>query len=141
MRVPTDEAAVPKLHNGAKCHRHADTTGGRTSQCQVYPRAFCRAVCEGIAAQKRLYVLGLKAEPIMSLEEMIDALPEELKHDGGCPSKALHDDDAGYELSDGTVAFDDQSGAPLKPDLMKIARREEIAYFKSMGVYDKVSLE
>ena len=71
----------------------------------------------------------------------MSALPEELKGDDVCPSKELHEDEAGYVLSDGTVAFDDQSGAPLKPSLMKKARREEIAYFKSMGVYDKVPMD
>ena len=134
MRVPTDEAARPKLQK----HRHADLTGGKTSQCQVYPRAFCQAVCEGIAAQKRLHSLGLRAEPLMNIEEMMDALPEELKNGTGCPSKDLHDDDGGYTLEDGTVAFDDQSGAPLKPELMRQARRDEIDYFKKMNVYQKV---
>ena len=38
------------------------------------------------------------------------------------------------------MAFDDQSGAPLKPELMRQARRDEISYFKSMKVYDKVPI-
>ena len=61
----------------------------------------------------------------MNLEEMMDALPEELKNGSGCPSKDLHDDDSGYMLKDGTVAFDDQAGAPLKPELLRKARRDE----------------
>ena len=36
------------------------------------------------------------------------------------------------------VAFDDQSGARMKPEVAA-ARKEEIAYFKSMGVYQQVS--
>ena len=73
----------------------------------------------------------------MNLEEMVSALPEEMKGNGGCPSKELHEDEAGYMLPDGTVAFDDQSGAPLKPGLMKKARREDIDYFKPMGFMTK----
>ena len=39
------------------------------------------------------------------------------------------------------LAFDDQSGARLKPELMRRARRDEIAYFKEMEVYEKVPIE
>ena len=76
--VPTDEAAKPKLPGGVpdryanvtRKHRHANTLGGRARQCQVYSKKFCRAVCEGIAAQKRLGNLGLRSESLMSIEEM-----------------------------------------------------------------------
>ena len=92
--VPTDEAARPKLH------RHADLTGGRAKQCQVYPREFCRAVSAGIAAQKRLYSLGLEAVDIMSLEEINNVT------EWANPSGDLHEQDG--EM----IAYDDQSGAP-----------------------------
>ena len=131
----SDSAYMPSKH------RHADLTSGRAKFCQVYPREFCRAVCEGIAAQKKLYVLGMKAEPLMTLEEMFAVMPENLKDVSKCPSGELHEDDAGYVLEDGTVAFDDQSNAPLKPDLVRAARVEEIKYFRQMGVYDKIPLE
>ena len=54
--------------------------------------------------------MGMQAQPIMNLEEMLNAVPEEVKGSDGCPSKDLHDDDAGFILEDGTMAFDDQSG-------------------------------
>ena len=38
------------------------------------------------------------------------------------------------------IAFDDVSGQELKPELMVKARREEIAYFRETGVYEKVDL-
>ena len=41
---------------------------------------------------------------------------------------------------DGTQATDDQSGEPLLPDLVRKARKEEMAYFRDMKVYDKVDL-
>ena len=74
---------------GAAKHRHADITGGQTRQCQVYPRAFCKKVCEGIAAQKKLYDLGMTSEPLMSLQEMQKAVPSEAGT--GDPSKDLHE--------------------------------------------------
>ena len=59
-----------------------------------------------------------------------------LESTGASPSDALHD-----EHDDGTVAFDDLTGDVLKPTLMKLARKEEIKYFKEMGVYEKVSID
>ena len=129
---------LKRLH--PKVHRHADISDGRLKQCQVYPRAFCKAVCEGIAAQKRLHHLGLKSEPLMSVEVMNETVPVELRT--GNPSSDLHEDDGdGFVMADGTIATDDQTGAPLKPALTKQARCEEIVYFKEMKVYTKVPVE
>ena len=81
----------PKLHQ----HRHADVMGGGVKQCQVYPKAFCQAVCAGTEAQKKLHNLGMRCEPIMNVEEMIAAMPKDTEESD--PSRALHEDDAGYE--------------------------------------------
>ena len=75
-------------------HRHADTTGGRVKQCQVYPKKFCRAVCAGIAAQKRLRNLGLTAMPLLSLSAM-----ESLKNSLHTPSEDLHETDCAPSCS------------------------------------------
>ena len=125
------------IRGGAARHRHANLTGGLAKKCQVYPPAFCRAVCEGTAAQKRLHMLGIRSEPLMSMEEMVAVMPVDAQHSGD-PSRDLHEDDE--TIPRGTVAWDDQSGAWLKPELMAKARREEIAYFKDMGVHRKVPL-
>ncbi len=139
-RVMSNSAEVLKRLN-KKCsnrnghetkHRHADTTGGKVKLCQVYPRAFCRAICEGIAAQKRLDSLGLVARPLMSVEEM-----HEVMLHVGDPSKDLHEDDPQI----GVEAFDDLTGATLNPELVAKARQEEIEYFKQMGVYIKVGVD
>ena len=34
-------------------HRHVHLIAGRARQAQIYPKALCRAVCEGIADQKK----------------------------------------------------------------------------------------
>ena len=105
-------------------HRHADTTCGRAKKCQVYPKAFCRAVCAGIAAQKRLRNLGLTALPLMSVSEMASMSK---------PSQDLHE-------SDNMEAYDDLTGAELSPTLMKQARREETQFFRNRKVYEKVDV-
>ena len=40
----------------------------------------------------------------------------------------------------GLTAWDDISGQQLEPKLMVAARKEEIKYFREMGVYDKVDV-
>ena len=45
--------------NDSDKHRHIQLMGGKAKACQVYPRMFKKAVCEGLAAQKRLINLGL----------------------------------------------------------------------------------
>ena len=114
-------------------HRHVHLIQGRAKYAQVYPRLFSERLCEGIAAQKRLDELGLRSRPIMSVDEMVKAA----NTDGGsdCPSAALHEPDTSQ-----MVAVDDVSGQRLDPALMIQARREEIKYFKQMGVYEKVNI-
>ena len=56
----------------------------------------------------------------------------EIKSD---PSAALHYPEP---YANGDVAFDDVGGETLEVDKVREARREEIAYFKSIKVYEKV---
>ena len=126
-------AARCSNETGGKQHRHVHLVQGRAKMAQVYPRELGMIICMGIAAQKKLDGLGMRAIPIMSVEEMQKATPKVQK--GECPSEALHENDG-----EGYVAWDDVSGQELSPSLMKAARREEIAYFKSMGVYEKVDI-
>ena len=116
---------------GKEWHRHVHLVSGRAKDAQVYPRELGIHICRGIAAQRRLDQLGMVARPVLSVEQMNDA-------SGGkenCPSKALHESDG-----EGLEAWDDISGQRLDPKLMVQARREEIAYFRQMGVYEKVDI-
>jgi len=121
-------------------HEHVHLVDGKARQAQVYPRAFCRAVCEGVAAEKRIRALGVKAKPLLSMEEMqqIAHISGAKAEDGESASDALHEE----EVDEGkwTIAIDDQTGEPLCPKLVRIARKEEIAYFKERDVYEKVKL-
>ena len=38
------------------------------------------------------------------------------------------------------IAWDDVNGVDLDPELVKKARREEVEFYKTMGVYEKVPL-
>ena len=67
-------------------------------------------ICEGIAAEKKLRLLGMVSLPLMALGT---------EEDGRAAADELHE-------QDGTVAFDDQSGEPLVPALMRAARLEEM---------------
>ena len=112
---------------GAKVHEHVVLEGRNTKLAQVYPREFCRAVCEGIAAEKRLRALGME---VLSLDQIEEAASQY----GVDPSSDLHEDG----LEPGMMAADDQSGEELDVGRVRGARKEEISYFRSMKVYDKV---
>ena len=119
--------------NGNEKHRHVHLEQGRAKQAQVYPRQFCKRVCEGIMAQKRKEELGVTARPVMSFEEMNEVAKGA---PGDCPGAMLHEDDG-----EGWIAIDDVTGQRLDPKLMRAARKDEIAYFRKMGVYEKVDVK
>ena len=105
-KVLTNSAEVAK-RIARRCdgqHRHVHLIGGKAKRAQLYPRAFSRAVCEGVAAQKRLHALGLRCCPIFSLEE-ISRTVEKITGKKG-PAEDLHEDES---------AYDDQSGVELEP--------------------------
>ena len=77
--------------------------------------------------------LRVRARPIRSLEvKNISAVGSATES----PDEALHEVDCS-----GMKAYDDISGQELEPKLMIKARKEEIEYFRKMGVYEKVSLK
>ena len=114
-------------------HRHVQLVKGRAKQAQVYPPKFCAGVCEGIAAQKKKEILGVQSRPLMTIEEMHRAAGSVAK--GECPSRSLHEDEC-----EGLIAIDGVTGQELDPRMMKQARRDEIEYFRKMGVYEKVDI-
>jgi len=54
-------------------------------------------------------------------------------------SKDCHNEKENELDGEDMVAFDDVSGNALKPESVRKARKEEIQYFKKLGVYKKVS--
>ena len=92
-------------------HRHVKLINGRASHAQVYPRALCRAVCEGVAAQKRIDSMNLVAMNLMTMQELNSFGTDEL-----------------HENPEDLEAFDDVSGDELKVELVVAARAEELKY-------------
>ena len=121
-------------------HEHIRLDEGRARQAQVNPAMFCEAIVSGIAAQKKLMTTGLTAVPMLELSEISEvAKSVGVYHENGVhPSDVLHEPDPTQE---DMMAYDDLSGAELHPGLMRMARKEEIQYFKDMQVYTKVSVE
>ena len=134
-RIMTSAHEVAKRVNRKCCggHRHVHLVSGRARAAQVYPRELCERICEGISVQRKLEELGVEAIPVMSVEEMKRVARS---REGEDPSEALHE-----QLDERMIAFDDVTGDALDPALMRIARKEEILYFKEMGVYEKVDVE
>ena len=123
-RCPNDTGEGPR-------HEHVILEGGKAKNAQVYPKQFCRAICEGIAAEKRLRSLGLEAYSIDEISMMTEGY-------GDDPSGELHEKDPDFE--EWAEATDDISGEELNPAMVRLARKEEIKYFKDMKVYKKVPL-
>ena len=99
-------------------HVHADTLRTGLKNFQVYPRALCQAVLEGIAAQKLLDKKKLRWHEMMGMEE-VETLAElaSVELDLGSNEKTdddLHDDH-------GQIAFDDVSGDSLCPSMVRRA--------------------
>ena len=63
------------------------------------------------------------SRPILSFEDMTKASGRGTE--GGCPSKALHEDGG-----DDLVAYDDLTRGALDPKFMTRARKDEIEYFR-----------
>ena len=82
-------------------HEHVILEGGKAKNAQVYPKKFRGAICEGIAAEKRLRSLGLEAYTIDEISQMAEGY-------GTDPSGELHEKEEDWEeLAEAT---DDLSG-------------------------------
>ena len=118
-----------------KPHEHVLLVGGRAKQAQVYPKRCCQRMCEGIAAQKRADELGVVGMPLMNLEELSEVARSH-NLDGEGPMDALHE----RTPEENVECYDDVSGEELDIKGVRKARKEEIAYFQSMKVYEKVPI-
>ena len=122
-------------------HRHVHLVGGRARQAQIYPKALCKAVCAGIAQQRKDDENGMREIAILDRGEIKAAasyahgLHPEL---GMCPTDHAEAAAWLHEPEPEQWARDDVSGEPLDSALVRRARAEEIDYFRQMGVYRKV---
>ena len=92
---------------------------------------------------------GLRTESLMSIDEMETTVAMASVEAENCDSsKQVHEDeeeDTKYETGQCGIpshlwfATDDVSGTPMDPRLPTTARKEQMRYFKEMGIYVKVS--
>ena len=134
--ILTNSDPVAYLLRGAQCrggHFHQHLTGGRAHACQEYPPEFCRLICEGIKRdldtvewRRRLsteFDITPEFRQIMALMEKVKVPPEE---------------DPFEKIYDGCEFVDDVHGVHLEKNLAIKARKIEMEFFKTMGVYTKV---
>ena len=119
-----DKRCCNKVLPESEHHRHVTLINGRASHAQVYPRALCRAVCEGVAWQKKMDAKNLVAMDVMSVGELFDMGKDDL-----------------HECHGDAEAFDDVTNEPLRPELVIAARAEELKYFEDMEVYEYATLD
>lgn len=104
----------------SRCVRHVHLVSGGAAAAQVYPKALCRAICQGIVRQAQA-----DAQELMSIDCTGDIEINNLEHDA----------------NDWMQYWDDLSGRQLDMNLTREARAEEIREVYRMGVYVKVSLD
>ena len=128
-------------------HEHFSLMEGRAKKAAIYPKPLCEAVCKGIKEQKDYdskkmccskALNGIEIQKVLKdagyPEHWIDSRHEETEED-----KMLKDELMFLSIKEGaTWAYDDISFAALPAEMVREARKLEIEYVKSMGVYSKV---
>ena len=121
--------------NKYQVHKHVILTNGRARAAQVYPDKLCKESCLGIKEhiqrdRSGQYLLAnVQMDNNTTSEEL---LKEANKLKNKCKTGEEEDD------CDMEEAWNDVSGAPLDPQEVQRARREEIEYVHTMNLYDKV---
>ena len=130
-----------------KSHKHGSLMEGRAKKAEEYPDELCRQICIGIKEQMAYDETLLCCTIPLNELQMSKVIG-----DAGCPvawKDEQHEDTEDdailkkelelLKAKDGIEwAADDITGANLDPRLVKAARALEMAYFRSMGVYEKV---
>ena len=83
-------------------HHHVALIGGRAKACEIYPTKLCEAIVQGLKDQ---------------------LVEDERRGDEGSLMNTVHDEGFDERWDEFT---DDLSGKPMRSDLVKVARREEI---------------
>lgn len=122
---------------GWDIHQHVPLITGRARAAQVHPPELCQTICEGFAMQLQTYqnkqILLANIEintetPGGTLMKIIEESQEKCK---------TIEEDLEEQLE---RAWDDASGAQLDPNVVKLAREEEIDYVYNANRYNKVPI-
>ena len=105
-----------------KYHGHIRLEGGRAKEAQVHLVQRCKAICRGIVMQQHADVAGSCV--------VVDSRSLNSMGNAQSSSNGFHEDDAWLE------AWDDVTGNELNPELVEVARKEEVKQFKKMGLHE-----
>jgi len=153
--MSTSSAVLRRL--GRKCdklHVHQHLTGGRASAAAIYPPELCRAILRGIEDQRRLEGKAIPEH----VEKLVDSgcaiynLQEDtvkIEIDPEMEYEELEHEDAGMsqwgqqgvEYATGEHFYDNISGEPLPPELVRKARQEEIDFMMDWQVWEEVPID
>ena len=91
---------------------------GRAKDAAIYPDKLCNDICEGIREQidHDAFIQRLPSKIVQSVNSVYDEI-------GIFDINSIHNDEP-----DAECYFDDVSGAPLDPKLVKEARRVEMSF-------------
>ena len=120
---------------GWMVHQHITLESGRTKVAQVYPPELCRAICDGLELQLRA---DRQAQfMIATVGTTENKSSTELTKEANEIKKRFQtvEEDMDDQLEE---VWDDVSGAQLDPNVVKLARQEEIGYIHKMKLYTKV---
>ena len=143
--VMTNSKHLAEMLRQAQCdgsHRHEPLVSGKAKQCEVYPEKFARLICTAIKREiadvkwrrktAKTFEIGNAIEKLMAVQTKMECAEPPHEQAGSTRFQELY---AGQEF------VDDVSGLHLNKDLAIQARRVEIEFFKTRGVYEKVFQE
>ena len=120
-------------------HVHEHLLGGKAKQAQIYTKKLCRMICECVASERELRRRQMISLDLMEYEDL-DGMLQVCREDDMSLSLAdVEGPDEELHYTGDMVAYDDQKGDELDPAMVQQARREEMEYFRSMQVYQKVN--
>ena len=119
---------------------HEICSGSVARDAQEYPFDLCRAILKG--CRKQLLVDGHLAVGLIGMQNAVNTLDEQ-KFDEMCHEVFNVSLETMLAKSDGGKAVyrDALTGQPLRPELVREARKAELAYFLSKNVWTKVARE
>ena len=123
-----------------RTHVHQPLTGGRASQAARYPEQLCRAICRAILREKRQNTMQLKAlvEVRPTLSSLAAGQGSVRRHTPD--PQEFHEKEEARILSQG-LAWDDLTNMQLDAGKVMEARKKEIEYVRSRGVWEVENMQ
>ena len=122
-------------------HQHVTIMGGsRTKQAQIYPPDLCRAICNGAYREQQLRSNGIIPIGMVDISNYSQDAKDTEAYEGTYEQEEEPEDDnaEAMQVHTGGEFRDAVTGKALPTHLVKKARAEEVAFFRSKPVYQKV---